>query len=841
MAEYDFKAIEGKWQSKWFSEKAFEPVRGGKRKFFFTVPYPYVSGSLHVGHGRTYAIADVFVRFKRMNGFNVLWPMAFHITGSPVLAISSKIAGGDEETWRLYEDYVRVYEGADAVKVEKIVASFAKPWEVVNYFSKKLVQDFKGIGFSLDLSRQFTTGDPEYNRFIEWQFHKYAEKGYLTQASYPILYCASCQHAVGEDDIKDGDVSPVEVQRFVAVKSKFEDGFLVSCTLRPETVFGVTNLFVNPNEPIVKCVVDGEILFVSQPAVEKMRLQGKNVEVLKERKGADFIGKDCVTPLGVKVPILPASFVDVNNASGLVHSVPAHAPFDYAAIEELRKDEKTLAKYSGLKSKIEKIKPISLISLGGYGEFPAVELAQKMKIANTREKGKLEKATQQLYKEEFYKGRMKKGLGEFAGLTVAEAKEKVGAWLVKQNHAFEFFEASRSAECRCGGRVIAAVLENQWFLDFNAGNWKKDSSKALKQLKLIPEVYRKQFEDVIEWLDKRPCARRRGLGTQLPFANEWVIESLSDSTIYMAFYTVIKKIREHGLSFKQLTPEFFDFVFLGVGDAKQVAGSLGVTPEALSDIKAEFEYWYPNDQRHTAMAHVSNHLSFFIFAHTAVFPEKYWPKAISLNELVIAEGTKMSKSKGNVVSLNDINREYGADLFRLYAVGTADLSNTLDFRKKDVKAMHRTLSRMYAVLSELIELRKNTPKESGSNSAKWFLSKFASSFAKGSKALEEMRLRDYVQLSFFELLNNYDHFLKRSPPEDRAFVASKVALPWIQLLAPLIPHACEELWQNSGNKGFVSLSEWPAVPKDWIDESVEAQEDFVAGVSTDVKKILKVW
>jgi len=101
----DFKSIELKWQKKWFEEeKAFEPSTDSKKKFLFTVPYPYVSGPLHVGHGRTYVNGDVMMRFKRMQGYNVLWPIGFHITGTPVLAVSMKIQRGDEQTIKLLPD-----------------------------------------------------------------------------------------------------------------------------------------------------------------------------------------------------------------------------------------------------------------------------------------------------------------------------------------------------------------------------------------------------------------------------------------------------------------------------------------------------------------------------------------------------------------------------------------------------------------------------------------------------------------------------------------------------------------------------------------------------------------
>jgi leucyl-tRNA synthetase len=829
----DFQDIEKKWQERWNKEKAFEPKADSrKKKFFFTVPYPYVSGNLHVGHGRTYAVGDVMARFKRMNGYNVLWPMAFHITGTPVLAVSQKIKNLDADALEMYREYVGIYED-NPLKVEEIVESFKNPQKVVDYFSKKIVLDFKQMGFSLDFSRQFTTGDAEYNKFIEWQFLKYKEKGFLTQGSYPILFDIQEKNAVGEDDIKDGDTEPVELQKFVALKSKFssdgEEGFIVSATLRPETVFGITNAFVNPNAKYVKAKVDGETLFLSKEAAEKLSFQNLHVKIEKEFDGGFFVGKNIETPLQQKVPILPAEFVDADNASGFVHSVPAHSIADWIAIEELKKDEKTLLKYASrnLKGAVNSIKPVSLIKLEGFGDFPAKEMAEQFKIFNTREKQKLEKATQHLYKAEFYGGVMKDACMGFGGKTVVEAKEEVANWLIRDKKAFWFYETNRPAISRGGGKVIAAVLSDQWFIDFNAKGWKDAAFDCLSKMAVFPEAYRKQFEDVFSWLDKRPCARRRGLGTRLPFNKDWIIESLSDSTIYMAFYTVIKKINEHKIKPEFLDENFFDFVFLG----KKYKGV--ISPKIMNELRSEFSYWYPNDQRHTGVAHVTNHLSFFIFAHAAIFEEKFWPKAITLNEMVLSEGQKMSKSKGNVVLLNNVSKDYGSDLFRLYCIGTADLESTLDFRKKDVESMRKILLKFRAFCEKYLAVEGKGRK---TVLTKWVESKLESSIKKSTGSMDSFALRDYSQTSFFKMLNDFEYFDSRASEEEKIAVKKSV-IKWISALSPLLPHLAEELWEKAGKKGFCSLSEWPEAEEGKIDLNAEASEDFIQKVLEDVRKI----
>ncbi len=847
--DINFQATERKWQAAWRDAKLFEPKAESEReKFFFTIPYPYVTGNLHVGHGRTYTNGDVIARFKRMQGYNVLWPMAFHITGTPVLAVSSKIAKKDPGTLELYRGYVRAYE-PDEATVERVVASFADPWSLVNYFSKKLVQDFTSMGYSLDLSRQFTTGDKEYNKFVEWQFHQYQHKGYLTQAAYPLLYCVNDKNAVGEDDIKDADTQPVEVQKFYAFKFAVPSGpqagkKLVSATLRADTAWGVTNVFVQPDwEYAVAQVEEGgrtEEWIVSAQALEKLSLQNRKVKQTGTVRGADLVGLSVKTPVGASVSVLPAAFIEQTVGTGIVHSVPAHAPFDFVALQDLQKDSKMLERFAvvNLKQLVEQIKPIGVIQTPGFGEIPAAELVQKLKINNAREKDKLNKATAELYKAEFYGGRMNERCGEFAGTPSSEGKEKVGEWLTKQGAASVFYETSRAAECRCGGQVVAAVMKDQWFIDFSAPGWKERSRECLERMLIVPKQYKKQFEDVFAWLDKRPAARRRGLGTQLPFNNEWIIESLSDSTLYMAFYTIIKPLREHGVRPEQLSPAFFDYVFNGKQSAKKTSEETGVPAAALDAIRREFLYWYPNDLRHTGTAHITNHLSFFIFAHTAAFGPEHWPRAISLNELVISEGAKMSKSKGNVVTLYDIKKDYPVDAYRLYSVGAAELGGVLDFRRKDVDATRRTVQRLANAIEDLRELTKQ-PAQSGPAAA-WFVSKFERAARDATTALDEFRLRDYVQITVHGLLKHYDYFKRRATPAEQAHAAKQIGSRWVALICPVVPHVAEELWQRAGGNGFASAASWPENRLQFISDDAERGEDFVAGAIEDARKILEL-
>ena len=169
--------IEEKWQNRWEKSGIFiGKIDKTKPKYFITVPYPYASGPLHIGHCRTYNLGDIFARYKRQQGFNVIWPMAFHITGTPVLSISKRIQKKEKKILDLYRSYIGIYED-NKKDIEDIINSFNDPMNVASYFAGKLMDDFKRMGFSIDSTRQFTTADAEYNRFIEWQYKILNEKG----------------------------------------------------------------------------------------------------------------------------------------------------------------------------------------------------------------------------------------------------------------------------------------------------------------------------------------------------------------------------------------------------------------------------------------------------------------------------------------------------------------------------------------------------------------------------------------------------------------------------------------------------------------------------------------
>ncbi|MCX8191694.1 MAG: class I tRNA ligase family protein, partial [Nitrososphaerales archaeon] len=344
------------------------------------------------------------------------------------------------------------------------------------------------------------------------------------------------------------------------------------------------------------------------------------------------------------------------------------------------------------------MKPIVIIQSRGLEGIPAYEVIKREGIKNQKDP-KLEKATQELYAHEFHLGKMMDNTGEYAGLTVAEAREKVKLDMIKMNKADTMYEIlNQPVVCRCGAECVVKIFENQWFLNYDDPEWKKLTHECLNRMSLLPDEIRSEFEYTIDWLKKKACARKSGLGTRLPWDRDWVIESLSDSVIYMAYYTIAKYINQNKISADKLTDEFFDYVFLG--DTRGIH-KINLDPSLLEDMRREFTYFYPLDSRHSGRDLVPNHLTFFIFNHVAIFPKDHWPRQIVVNGSVLMEGKKMSKSFGNIVPLRDAVRDYGADPLRLAIIGTAELLADADFSFELVKTFRERLQRLYELALEL--------------------------------------------------------------------------------------------------------------------------------------------
>ena len=835
----DWKKLEEKWQKRWADARAFEADPDPERpKYYLTVAYPYPNSPQHIGHGRTYTLTDVHARYRRMRGYNVLFPMAWHFTGTPVIAMVERLKEKDPD---LIDTFLNIYHIP-----EEDLHKLETPVGMATYFAQEIKTGMQRMGFSIDWRREFTTIDPYYNKFIEWQFAKLRQRGYITQGSHPVGWCPHCGNPVGQHDTI-GDKEP-EIEEFTVIKFRRGDVFYPAATLRPETVFGVTNMWLNPETLYVEAKVDGETWLVSAEAANKLQFLGHEVEVVSEFLGNKLIGGYLTNPMTkTEIPILPATFVDPKNATGVVMSVPAHAPFDYVAMEQLKKGPKNVFERFNLRqSEVSKLKPISLIELPGWGESPAVDIVEKMGIRD-QEDPRLEKATREVYSQEFHNGRLRGNTGQYAGMTVDRAKDAVKEDMIADGRATTMFELIEPVQCRCGTDVIVKIFENQWFIDYGDQAWKELAHENLSRMEIIPRELRQEYVHVIDWLNRKACARKVGIGTKLPWAPDWIIESLSDSTIYMAYYTVIKEVYRLKAEPEALTEQFWDYAFLGEGDAEGVAEATGIPVEELETIKAQFDYFYPLDARHSGRDLISNHLTFMIFNHDAIFPRENWPRSIVVNGSVLNQGQIMSKSLYNIIPLADAIDRFGTDPLRLTLMITAEPLKDVDFSPEIAKSMADNLERFYAGTLE----RVSSPADEEVDLAeidRWMLSRLQGYILEANEAMTEMKVRKTIHAALYNLNQDLDWYRRRVEAyEERGdrkraigHVLWKVMDTQVRLLAPFTPHLCEEIWEAMGKDEFVAFAPWPEPDESLARPDAEELESVIRGSIEDVQKITQV-
>jgi len=818
--EIDWNRIETKWRQKWNDAKHFETDPNDKEKKFITVAYPYPNSPQHIGHGRTYTITDVHARYYRMNGYNVLFPMGFHYTGTPILGMAKRVEAGDVEIIDGLKNIYKVPE--DAIK------TFVEPIKIAEYFHEEIKAGMIEMGFSIDWRREFTTIHPAYQKFIEWQINILKEKNLIIQGSHPVGWCPNDKNPVSQHDTM-GDVEP-DFTEYILIKFKFDDYIIPTATLRPETLFGVTNLWVNPETTYKKVTVDGEKWIVSAECARKLEFLDKKISYDGEISGSELIGKEVIIPhRNERIPILEASFVESQTGTGLVMSVPAHAPFDYQALVDFKKDQPQGSEY-------QLIRPISIIQTEGFGEIPAKEAVERLGITDQNDP-KLEQATEDIYGKEFYGGVLKQNTDQFAGKKVAEAKDLIKEWLAVEKHSDILLELTNSpVKCRCGTECVVKILTNQWFLNYGDKAWKEKATKCIDGMSILPQEIRPEFGHVIGWLHERACARQHGLGTKLPWDKEWIVESLSDSVIYMAYYIIAKFVNAGVISAENLSKEFFDYVFLGIGGADRVSGFPAGTVE---EIGKEFAYFYPVDSRHSGRDLVPNHLTFFVLNHVAIFPEDNWPQQIVVNGSVLMDGKKMSKSMGNIIPLRQAIQEFGADPIRLAIIISAELLQDADFNLESITGIRNKLA---TLLEECSRLKPGKLDDLQAED-RWIQSKLFKLVPEVSAAIEKMRLREALHIILYSFDSDVSWYIKRANAKGRTNITSMLYhlnCTRVLMLAPFAPHIAEEMWESLGQTGLVSASSWPDVSGDVIDVNAIQSEELLKGIMDDIANILKV-
>jgi leucyl-tRNA synthetase len=823
----NYGEIEEKWQKAWREAKIFEGDINDRKPYFVTAAFPYPNGPQHIGHLRTYGTADTLARFRRMQGYNVLYPMAFHATGTPILAFAKRIRSKDAD---LIKD-LKMFHIPD-----EDIAKMTEPLFIANYFIAEIQKGMIKAGYSIDWRRKFVSIEPFFSKLIEWQFGMLNSRGYLTKGKHAVGWCPNENNAVGMHDTKR-DVEP-EMEKVTAIKFRIDelDAYAICATFRPETVHGVTNLFVNENSKYILCRINEgkEQGIISKASSADLAFQMK-IEVIREMEGKELLQKKCINPAtGTTIPILPGFFVDEKRGTGLVMSVPAHAPFDYAAIERLKSSGYDVGNITPIK--VLEV-DISKSSANGQAkkmpvntDIPALAYLETIGAEPGCASEVIEEATKLQYKEELHWGRMI--VEGYKGMTGQEARVKIREMLEGKGMAFELYMLMNESQvfCRCGYAIVVKVVDNQWFINYGDSRWKEEVRGWFAEMKVLPEGVRNALGAAIDWIDLRAVARAQGLGTRFPFDNNYIIESLSDSTIYMSFYTISNMVRD--LAVEKLKPGFFDYVFLGKGDADSVASSTGIDFQVIQKCRDSFDYWYSETSRHSGPDLIFNHLTMYLFNHVAVFDRKRWPKQIVVNGVVLSEGEKMSKSLGNTTPLMEGLARYGVDPLRAVVIAGADLLSDSDYSNEAVNGVKERFEYLYELCRNIDSYESVELKQIDY----WLYSKLNRKIETTTAAMEKLELRDAFTNVLYNSILELKRYLARGGKS--GIVMKDYLSNVVLMLQPIAPHMSEEMWQMLGNTSFSSTEKWRDADKSMINEKIEKGEELIAEVMQDTKEIM---
>ena len=343
---YNFRTIEKKWQKIWEDEKIYRAeIDKNKEKFYLLVEFPYPSGAgLHVGHPRSYTALDTVARKKRMQGYNVLYPMGFDAFGLPA------------------ENYAVKTGIHPAISTKQNIANYKR--------------QLKSLGFSFDWDRCIETCDPEYYKWTQWMFLKFFEKGLAYKAKMPINWCPSCKVGLANEEVVDGkcercgaEVVRKDKEQWMIAITKYADRLIDDLnelnfidrvktqqinwigrsqgaeldfdfgedklrvfTTRPDTAFGVTYMVMAPEHPFVKKYIDkfenkAEILAYVEETAKKSDLQRTAGD---EKTGVELKGIKAKNPYnGEMIPVFISDYVLTGYGTGAIMAVPAHDQRDY--------------------------------------------------------------------------------------------------------------------------------------------------------------------------------------------------------------------------------------------------------------------------------------------------------------------------------------------------------------------------------------------------------------------------------------------------------------------------------------------------------------------------------
>ncbi|TEB18754.1 hypothetical protein C9890_0328 [Perkinsus sp. BL_2016] len=865
-----------------------------------------MNGRLHLGHSFSLSKADFAAGYQRLKGRRVLFPFGYHCTGMPIKASADKLKKEMEifgcppkfptdESTSINVKHSKVAVKTGGAKYQwNILQSIGIPDEEIpkfadtaywlEYFPPKCHQDLNRFGLHVDWRRSFITTDanPFYDSFIRWQFNKLRVQNRIRFGKRYTIYSPKDGQPCMDHDRQSGE--GVEPKEYVCIKmhldspslkflTKFPEltdkqVFLVAGTLRPETMYGQTNCWVGPEIEYGAYEGkddDGIYYICTQRSAINMSYQG----ILKEEnvvvkpivliKGTDLIGEMVKAPLSQynRVPLLPMMSIVPGKGTGIVTSVPSNSPDDFAAWRDLKEKEALREKFSIPAELVLPFAPTSIISSPNLGDFAAEKACADLGIKSQNDRVALEKAKELCYKEDFYTGIMK--VGEHAGKPVAEAKPLIREFLLSLKQAFIYYEPENLVMSRSGDECVVALCD-QWFIAYGEPSWRAQVQKCLENgLEVFSQEARNQFEATLDWMQQWACSRSFGLGSRLPWDPQFLIESLSDSTIYPAYYTVAHILHEgnldgslspNGIKPEQVTDTVWDFVFGHTDNLEEVSTVSGINKSILERMRREFEFFYPVDLRTSGKDLIPNHLTFYLYNHVAIFPERFWPRGIRANGHLLLNSQKMSKSTGNFMTLFEACNEFSADATRIALADAGDGLEDANFLKETANA---AILRLTLLLEFAKEVFGSNPTESlGSNlrssgeliwADRVFNAEIDRAISICEDAYEKTNFREAIKTAFFELSNARDRYrdvtcLHGSTGMHLDSLKRFVRVQ-VLLLSPVASHLSDHVWREIiGEEESIMRAKWPEMNEKTVNEALLASSAYLHSVAHDLRATL---
>lgn len=880
MADWDFAGITHKWQQRWWDAKVHhaerpadavtpwwagpsasakpssasnagptDPLNVGsavpaKPTFFIHFAYPGISGYLHVGHMRGFTYTDVFARYKRMTGHQVLFPAGFHASGIPAVAFATEVKRGEKTEYLLANGY--------DPKVDGPIERLGDARNVIDYFANVYTNDYwKAFGFLIDERRNCTTIDPAYMQFIRWQFRALKHKGLLVEKPHYSPFCPVAGPVAvdkTETDLKQG--GNAEILEFTALqfrlpaKTLHDEPVVLPCaTLRPETVFGATNIWVRPDIEyhLVRVWQDGkvkdsdpsEVWCVSAGGQRKLEWQFERARSLNLHiPGQQLVGLLAKAPLtGKEVPVVAGSFVDPQIATGVVMSVPGHAPFDYAAYRD-----------AGLLQSLGQ--PPKIVDVEGVKGLPAAEACAKHGVTSQLDKQQLDAATEEVYAQEFNQGVLNAACGTYAGKRVKAIKDQVKADAIAAGQARVLRQFSELVISRAGEVVDIKRVPDQDFIHYADKAWTQKAKAHAASMQVFPQRYADELPNVLDWFGDRACVRRGAwLGTEFPFKPGWIIEPIADSTFYSWFYLVQRYVKSAwnpspphgGLQVAQLTDAFFDYAFNGKGatasgDPPALAGA---NAALWRDVRRDVLYWGPVDVNLGGKEHQTVHFPVYVMNNVALLDDaKMWPRGLFVNWWVTQKaGAKISKSKGGAEPIPGAAAKYGVDPMRLYYCHVGSPHVDIEWDPDIVFDYRRHVERLARAADEA--LAATGP--AGPMDA-WLMAAFGQALAQAHTAYEAYDLRVAANALVYTIPELLRWYARRGGANQT--LLRVLVRDWAKALCPMLPHVAEEMHERAGGQGLATLATFPAAAA--TDTVALAGEEHLRAVLDDVLTVKKL-